>query len=271
MGSGFSNTSTTSPFAAMSSRPQVSKAADKAENLPVTSDDKFKASAFGSFANSTTSPFGGLAKPASDSPFSAMSGPKLSSFAGSAAPAPAAGGGFGALSSATKSAFGGSTFGSSLGGGFSSLGGIKTGAPSFATPGSLAITGLKSKPERAFGAPGDKSEDDDDSDEDNDNDDDAEKDTAEEERRPNSHLLSQRMSPFSTILPLLTCLQPPRLAKKARRLSGRVAQSSTLWMARAQNDRGKSVVPETLSSTSPSTSQRRRALSCVQTAHIACS
>ncbi|KAF2125068.1 hypothetical protein P153DRAFT_119925 [Dothidotthia symphoricarpi CBS 119687] len=177
----------------MASKPPTSKPAD----TPTTSDDKFKASAFGSFSTSTASPFGGLASLAPASPFSAASGSKLSSFAGSAAPAPATGGGFGALGGSTKSAFGGSSFGSSLGGGFSSLG---SGKPSWGTTtGSLSITGLDTKAERAFGAPGDKTADNEDSDDDNEDDDEAEKDITDEERRSSSHLLSQRKpSPATT-------------------------------------------------------------------------
>ncbi|EUC48656.1 hypothetical protein COCMIDRAFT_86790 [Bipolaris oryzae ATCC 44560] len=194
-GSGFANTSASSPFAAMAAKPQQAKTSDKTDSLPQTSDDKFKASGFGGFAASTTSPFGGLgglggSKPSTSSPFGAASGNKLSSFAGSAAPSTlgGGGGGFGALGGSGTSSFGGSSFGGSLSGGFGGLGGVKT-IGSFAAPGgNLEIKGLKEK-EKPFGAAAD-----DESSEDEDGDDeDPEKGTEKEERQRQSSqpLLSQ--------------------------------------------------------------------------------
>lgn len=180
----------------MTPAPQAPKTTDKSE-LPQTSEDKFKASGFGSFSNSTASPFGGLAKPsASGSPFAASSAPKLSSFAGSTTPSTAPTSGFGALGSSTKSAFGGSSFGGSLGGGFGGLSGAKPAQSSFATPASLAITGLKTK-QAAFGTPAHKSADDEASDEEGGDDDDAEKETTEEERRLTQPFLSQQRRSLS--------------------------------------------------------------------------
>lgn len=188
-GSGFANTSAASPFAAMAAKPAQLKSSEKTEALPQTSDDKFKASGFGSLANSSTSPFGSFgAAGKAGSPFG---GAKLSSFASPAATSsPAASSsasGFGALGGA-KSTFGsGSTFGgaasSPFGGSFTSK---PLGSTSFATPGAAGITGLSSKPERAFGAPGDKAEDEE-SDQEDDDDENPEKDP-EEGRRPSQPL-----------------------------------------------------------------------------------
>lgn len=153
--SGFANTSAASPFASMSPKPQESKASDKTDAPPQTADDKFKASGFGSFSSSASSPFGGLgsSKPAASSPFGTASGNKLSSFAGSTTSSTASPSGFGGLSGAPKSGFGGNSFGGSLGGsGFGSLGGASTGLGSFATPGNLEIKGLKAKADTPFGA-----------------------------------------------------------------------------------------------------------------------
>lgn len=189
-GSGFANTSAASPFAAMSAKPAPPKTSDKAKALPQTADDKFKASAFGSLASSSTSPFGGFAAAAkSGSPFGGA--PKLSSFASPAAAsslaATSSGSGFGSLggsktSFGSGSAFGGAS-GSPFGGSFASK---PSGSASFATPGAPGITGLSSKPERAFGAPGDKEEESG-SDQDNDDADKTDKD-ADEERRPSAAL-----------------------------------------------------------------------------------
>ncbi|CAO2652898.1 Nn.00g023090.m01.CDS01 [Neocucurbitaria sp. VM-36] len=189
-GSGFANTSTASPFAAMSPKPQASKSSEKPDALPQTSDDKFKSSGFGSFASSAASPFGGLAssKASSSSPFAAASGSKSSSFAGSASPSAAPATGFGALGGTSKSAFGGSTFGGSLGGGFGSLGGAKSGLSSFATPGTLEIKGLKAKSDKPFGA----SANDEASDEEDGDVEDTEKDAKDEEQRSSQPFLSQQ-------------------------------------------------------------------------------
>lgn len=190
-GSGFANSSTQSPFAAMSPKPQTAKSSEGSEAPPQTSDDKFKASGFGSLAKAA-SPFGGLASPGSQSPFGASSGTKLSSFASSTASAAAPTSGFGALGGSNKSSFGGSTFGSSLGGGFGAIGGAKPALSSFATPSDLTIKGLKSKP-TAFGTPGeDKNSDA--SDEEDGNDDDAEKDNDDESRTAQALLSPTRKS-----------------------------------------------------------------------------
>ena len=191
-GSGFANTSAASPFAAMSPKPQVPKPSEKPELVPQTSDDKFKSSGFGSFSTSTASPFGGLASAKPSSPFAAASGGRLSSFAGSAAPATAPTTGFGALGGSSQSAFGGSSFGGSLGGGFGSLGAAKPSISSFATPGSLEIKGLKSKSDKPFGAAADGEA----SDEEDGDEEETEKDAKEEEQRPSQAFLSQqRKSP----------------------------------------------------------------------------
>jgi Ran-binding protein 3 len=173
----------------MAAKPQASKASDKTESLPQTSDDKFKVSGFSGFAASATSPFGGIAssKPNTSSPFGGASAGKLSSFAGSASPSTSSSGGFGALGSSSTSGFGGSSFGGSLGGGF---GGFGTAKPtgSFAAPGgSLEIKGLKEK-EKPFGAAaiGEPSDDEDDEDED------PEKAIDKEERQSSQPLLSQQ-------------------------------------------------------------------------------
>ncbi|OAL47914.1 hypothetical protein IQ07DRAFT_107569 [Pyrenochaeta sp. DS3sAY3a] len=188
--SGFANTSAASPFATMSQKPQSTTASGKAESVPQTSDDKFKASGFGSFASSAASPFSVTSpKPVASSPFGAASGSKLTSFAGSAAPSSITASGFGALSSSsTKSSFGGSTFGGSLGGGFGSLAGSKPGLSSFATPGTLEIKGLKSKSDTPFGATAENEDSDDEDGEDSG----AEKDTTEEERHSSSAFSSQQ-------------------------------------------------------------------------------
>ncbi|KAH3994945.1 hypothetical protein HBI70_147290 [Parastagonospora nodorum] len=188
-GSGFANTSAASPFAAMSPKSQAPKSSDRPELLPQTSDDKFKASGFGSLAKSA-SPFGGLASPGSKSPFAATSGNSLGSFAGSTAAPAVPASGFGALGGASKSAFGGSTFGSSLGGGFGAIGGSKSALSSFATPTDLTIKGLKAKA-TAFGTPG-HDKDADVSDEDDGEEDDTEKENNDKERQTSQPLLSQQ-------------------------------------------------------------------------------
>ncbi|KAH7072362.1 hypothetical protein FB567DRAFT_201124 [Paraphoma chrysanthemicola] len=190
-GSGFANTSQESPFATMSTKPQAPKTSDRPELIPQTSEDKFKSSTFGAFAKAESSPFGALAKEGSKSPFAAAGGSKLNSFAGSAAPPVAPSSGFGALGGSTKSAFGGSAFGGSLGGGFSALGGSKPALSSFGMASAdLTIKGLKSKA-TAFGTPG-EDKNDDASDEEDGEEDEGEKDTAEEERRSSQALLSQQ-------------------------------------------------------------------------------
>lgn len=205
-GSGFANTSAASPFAAMAAKSAPPKASDKAEAPPQTSEDKFKSSGFGSLANSSASPFGGFAAAAkSGSPFGGA--PKLSSFASPAATSSttttSSGSGFGSLGGAKSSFGGGSAFGgaasSPFGGSFASK---PAGTSSFATPGAPGITGLSSKPERAFGAPGDKEENSG-SDQDDDDAVKAEKDT-EEDRRPSQSLSGPARRSHSFIVATLT-------------------------------------------------------------------
>jgi len=189
-GSGFANTSAESPFAAMAAKPQAPKTVNSTDSQPQTSDEKFKASGFGSFASSTASPFGGLKSPGSSSPFGAAAGGnKLASFAGSKASPEPTGSGFGGLGS-SKSVFGGSPFGSSLGGGFGGLASTKPGLSSFATPADLTIKGLKSKPS-AFGTPADQDKSDESDGSDGD-DDENEKDSNEEEHKSSQPVLSQQ-------------------------------------------------------------------------------
>lgn len=179
-GSGFANTAAASPFAALSPTKAPSTSGKAADEPLRTSDDKFKASAFGTFANSPASPFGGLGSSSTKSPFGAATGgSKLTNFASSTATStttPASG--FGGLGgSSVKSGFGGSTttlglasgFGGSLAsGGFGGFGAPKSGVSSFATPGTSTITGLSQKPARPFGAAGDEKSDDEEEGEDED-------------------------------------------------------------------------------------------------------
>lgn len=209
-GSGFANTSAASPFAAMAAKPAAPKTSDKTESLPQTSDDKFKASGFGSLASSSASPFGSFGAAAkTGSPFGGA--PKLSSFASPAATssttAAPSGSGFGSLGGA-KSSFGsGGAFGGASSSGFGgSFASKPLGTSSFATPGAPGITGLSSKPERAFGAPGDKEEDDG-SDNEEDGDDNPEKD-AEEGRRASQPLSNTARKPHYTNAAALTDILP---------------------------------------------------------------
>lgn len=162
--SGFANTSVASPFAALSPPPPTSKVTGKpSDEIPQTSNDKFKSSGFSTFSSSSASPFGGLGNTTSKSPFAAATGgSKITSFASSTSTSTFTGSGFGALgSSSGQSAFGGasiapvggkSVFGGTLGSStFGALGGAKLGLPSFATPGQTAITGLSQKPPQSFG------------------------------------------------------------------------------------------------------------------------
>ncbi|KAL5117116.1 hypothetical protein ACEQ8H_004941 [Pleosporales sp. CAS-2024a] len=188
-GSGFANTSAASPFAAMAAKPQASKPSERSESPAQTSDEKFKASGFGSFASSA-SPFGGLASSGSQSPFAAASGNKLGSFAGSTTAPAAPASGFGALGSASRSTFGGRTFGSALGGGFGAISGSKSALSPFATPADLTIKGLTSKA-TAFGTPG-NDKDSENSDEEDGDDDDTERESKDKERQSSQPLLSQQ-------------------------------------------------------------------------------
>jgi Ran-binding protein 3 len=185
----------------MASKPQAPKSSDKVDSLPQTSDSEFKKSGFGGFS-SAASPFSGFnsSKPSTSSAFGETTGGKLSSFAGSPAAPTKMSGAFGGGSStigfggsATTPAFGGgsgtSGFGGSLASGFKGFGGATSGAPSFATPGDLAIKGLKSSTGKGkpFGAAalGQASEDEDE-------DDDPENDAEKEDRQTNQSLLSQQ-------------------------------------------------------------------------------
>lgn len=194
--SGFANTSAVSPFASMSAKP---KASNDAAPPAQTSEDKFKASGFGSLAKAPSG-FGGLASSEPKTGFGAVGGNTLSSFAGSKTATAAPASGFGALGGSSTSSFGGSTFYSSLGSGFGALGGGKPALSSFgaATPSDLTIKGLKSKA-TAFGTPG-EDKDDESSDEEG-GDDDDEKDTTEKERQSSQPHLSQqrRLSTSSTL------------------------------------------------------------------------
>ncbi|KAF2662427.1 hypothetical protein K491DRAFT_709794 [Lophiostoma macrostomum CBS 122681] len=181
-GSGFANTAAASPFATLSPTKPPAPSSKSLEEPSRTSDDKFKASGFGTFANSPASPFGGLGSSNAKSPFGAATGgSKLTSFASSTATSTATpASGFGSLGgSSVKSGFGGSTTalgvasgfgGSRASGGFGGLNAPKSGISSFATPGTSTITGLSQKPARPFGAAGDEKSDDDEEDEDEDGD-----------------------------------------------------------------------------------------------------
>ncbi|KAF2637553.1 hypothetical protein P280DRAFT_108668 [Massarina eburnea CBS 473.64] len=152
LGSGFANTSTTSPFATMSpQKPAPKPAGISAKDAPQTSSQAFKNSGFGSFASSAASPFGAAASSIS-SPFTVAAGSKISSFASSSSTPAAKPTGFASLGgSSGPSAFGGSAngstsvFGGSLG--TSAFGGIKPSSTKVSSFGSGAtITGLTQKP-----------------------------------------------------------------------------------------------------------------------------
>lgn len=165
-GSGFSNSSAQSPFAALSG--------SKSPNaLPQTSSSAFKASGFGAFA-SQPSPLGALGGSKSPSPFGSQASSIKSTppiFGGPPKTKPSEGG-FAAFSSSGKSVFGnsstsglggsktgfGGTFGGSFGGGFGGL--AKGGISSFAASGVSGITGLSDKPAKPFGAAEDEDEED---------------------------------------------------------------------------------------------------------------
>ncbi|KAK8218963.1 hypothetical protein IWZ01DRAFT_538514 [Phyllosticta capitalensis] len=157
--SGFSNTSTTSLFAALA----ASKSSSSSPQ-PQTSDSAFKASGFGALATSSTSGFGALGSTAK---------PTASVFGGAASPAKPSitglSGGttssFGGVSSDGKSSFGStappaSAFGA-LGGG-PKLSGFGGGSgpklTSFGGGNGPKIVGLSEKP-KAFGAPGEGDDD----------------------------------------------------------------------------------------------------------------
>jgi Ran-binding protein 3 len=178
--SGFANTAAASPFAALSSTKPPTTSGKAPDEPARTSEDKFKASGFGTFANSPASPFGGLGSSSAKSPFGAATGgSKVTTFASSTATSTASpASGFGSLGgSSVKTGFGGSTttlglasgFGGGLAsGGFGGFSAPKSGVSSFATPGTSTITGLSQKPARPFGAAGDEKSDDEEEDGDED-------------------------------------------------------------------------------------------------------
>jgi Ran-binding protein 3 len=191
--SGFANASAVSPFATMASKGPA--AAERSHQEPAkTSDDKFKASGFGTFAASAASPFGGFGGSGSSSPFTAGGNGKMSSFASPKSPPTSTASGFGALGGgSTKSAFGGSsttTFGTSLGSStFGGFGGSKSGLSSFATPGVQAITGLSRTKVASFGAPeGKKKEESDDGSDENDSSEEDDADKTEKSKRSESDM-----------------------------------------------------------------------------------
>ncbi|KAF1960571.1 hypothetical protein CC80DRAFT_259646 [Byssothecium circinans] len=206
LGSGFSNTSATSPFATMSPQKPASKSTEASvKDLPQTSSQAFTNSGFGSFATSTTSPFGAVAS-GSSSPFGAAAGNKLTSFAsGSSTPAVKPSGFASLGSSSGQSAFGGNAdgskpvFGGALSG--SAFGGVSTGASklsSFGTGGS-GITGLTQKPVDFGSKEQPKAAEDESTASDNDEEGEGNEDGTykEPERKPSSTLL-QPQGPIET-------------------------------------------------------------------------
>ncbi|KAF2138432.1 uncharacterized protein K452DRAFT_328656 [Aplosporella prunicola CBS 121167] len=165
-GSGFSNTSAVSPFAALAS--SKSPTPTTAAPQPQTSDSAFKSSGFSALAGSTTSGFGALGAAATKPTASVFGGaastprPAITGLGNSGSQSP-----FGGLSSTeTKSPFasaGASAFGR-LGGGFggglgsSFAGGSGPKLSSFGGGSGPKITGLSDKPAKPFGAPADEDE-----------------------------------------------------------------------------------------------------------------
>ncbi|KAF2684322.1 hypothetical protein K458DRAFT_431296 [Lentithecium fluviatile CBS 122367] len=210
-GSGFANTSSTSPFAAMSPKPQVSNSTETStKDLPQTSEKAFQSSGFGGFAKSP-SPF---AVTGNASPFGAATGNKLSSFASSTATTTSklsvfGGGienksgqsGFGTIAAGPKSAFAGSPFGTTINStttsGFGSIGGLSAKPSGFGS--GASITGLAKKPATPFGAKEkvEKSDNEDDEDaEDGDGKDEG--DAEDDSGRRLSHTLLQSQGPPET-------------------------------------------------------------------------
>jgi len=218
-GSGFANTSSTSPFATMSPKPQTSKPSEASSNgLPQTSDKAFKTSGFGNFAKAA-SPFS-AASSGSASPFGASNSNKLSSFASNTATstnkpsgfasiekkAGSSFGGFGAASTAT----GGKTttpesklFGQTPASGFGTFGGSTNTKSSLGTFGTgTAITGLGNTTDRPFGskegaAKSEKAEHED-GEEGSDNEDDNDGEEQNGSERRTSHPLLQSHGPPET-------------------------------------------------------------------------
>jgi Ran-binding protein 3 len=210
-GSGFSNTSSISPFAAIPPKPQASNTKETSTKVvPQTSASAFQKSGFGSFAKSS-SPF--TAAPGSASPFGGTSDSRLSSFSSSTATTTIKPSGFAGIEkSSGQSAFGGSltgktsafgttAFGSSMTSGFAKIGG----SSNKMTFGSGAgITGLEKAPTTLFGAKegtarpakedGDEAGDDEDGDDEGDSDGEGE-DQPESERRTSQALLQSQGPP----------------------------------------------------------------------------
>jgi Ran-binding protein 3 len=193
-GSGFSNTSAASPFAAMASKSSAKSPEASAKDQSQTSEQAFKSSGFGAFASSTASPFAAAAKSTISSSFGAATGNNLSSFASKpAAPASTSSGfaslGGGTSSFASASSVGGSTFGGSLGGSaFGNVSGRNPGLSTFGGGGS--ITGLKEKTAPEFGAAETKAASDEEGDDDAGDDQEGEVGGNEPERRTSQPLLS---------------------------------------------------------------------------------
>ncbi|KAJ4291831.1 hypothetical protein N0V90_009727 [Kalmusia sp. IMI 367209] len=207
-GSGFSNTSSISPFASVPPKSPVKSVAAPGKDLPQTSDQAFKSSGFGSFASSSVSPFA-ASNGGTSSPFGATNNNKLSSFASKPATSTSTPSGFASLgsgtssfgggTSSTKSIFAGSTsstksaFGGSLGG--SAFANVIGGKPALSTfGGGGIITGLNDSAAPEFGAAETKvaSVDEDD---DGDDDQDGEEGDDESERRSSQQLLQSSGPP----------------------------------------------------------------------------
>ncbi|KAJ4360391.1 uncharacterized protein N0V89_000953 [Didymosphaeria variabile] len=193
-GSGFSNTSAASPFAAITPKSPAKPSEAHAENLPQTSESAFKSSGFGAFASSNASPFAAAGKPVTSSPFGAATGNKLSSFASKPAASTTTSTGFASLgggtsSFASASNLGKSTFGGSLGG--SAFGSVIGGKPGLSTfGGGGSITGLKEKAAPEFGAAEVKAASDEEGDDDTGDDQDGDEGGNEAERRSSQPLYS---------------------------------------------------------------------------------
>ncbi|KAF2091486.1 hypothetical protein K490DRAFT_52692 [Saccharata proteae CBS 121410] len=157
--SGFSNTSTVSPFGALAGNKSPPAAA-----APQTSESAFKASGFGALA-STASPFATMAGKPAASPFAtaaagakpAISGLSSSSSTSAFGGLSASSEGKSAFATAGSSGFGGLVGGFGSGSGFGGIGsGSKLGG--FGGGSGPKITGLSDKPAKPFGAAADDEE-----------------------------------------------------------------------------------------------------------------
>jgi Ran-binding protein 3 len=158
-GSGFANTSASSPFASLATTKSPSE-----QPQPTTS--AFASSAFGALAGSSTSAFGALGQNKTLSSF-ASPGSTPAPGEDSAKPAPSAFGGISSTASpfatAGSSGFGSSAsgfgkLGNGFGGGFGGLGGGSK-LTSFASSGTPGVIGSSTKTGiTAFGAPADEEE-----------------------------------------------------------------------------------------------------------------